>query len=103
MEDLPGLLTPREAPGARHVYHQYTVRIPGGLRDRVQRYLAGAGIGTMVYYPFPVNRLPVCAGMNVSCPVAEELAGQVLSLPIWPELDRSIQERVAAALRQALA
>lgn len=102
LEDLPALITPREAPGARHVYHQYTVRIPGGHRDRVQRYLAEAGIGTVVYYPLPVNRLPVYAGMNVSCPVAEELAGQVLSLPIWPELDRSIQERVAAALRQAL-
>lgn len=102
LEGLPGLITPRETPGTRHVYHQYTVRIPRGWRDRVQRHLAEAGIGTMVYYPLPLHRLPVYAGMNVSCPVAEAAAAEVLSLPIWPRLEPSVQELVAAALRQAL-
>jgi len=102
LESLPGLIIPREATATRHVYHQYTVRIPGGQRDRVQRHLAEAGIDTMVYYPVPLHRLPAYAGMNVFCPLAEALAEEVLSLPIWPQLEPSVQELVAATLRQAL-
>ena len=97
---LPGLVTP--APDAGHVFHQYTVRIGAGRRDFVQQHLAASGIGTMVYYPLPLHRLPPYAAGDVSCPAAETLATEVLSLPLWPELAPALQEQVAEALRQAL-
>lgn len=102
LSDVPGLTLPHEAPGAHHVYHQYTVRIAGGQRDAVQQALAEAGIGTMVYYPVPVHRLPVYQALAVSAPVAEAAAHEVLSLPIWPQIGRDAQVRVAEVLRQAL-
>ena len=103
LKDVSGVVTPYEAPYAKHVYHQYTVRVLNGRRDRVRQVLTGAGIGTMVYYPVPVHKLPVYAHSNVSCPVAERLAEEVLSLPIWPRLERAMQEQVIEALRQLLA
>jgi dTDP-4-amino-4,6-dideoxygalactose transaminase len=100
---VPGLVTPTEAPYARHVYHQYTVRILDGRRDAVQTALAAEGVGTMVYYEKPLHRLPVYAGMVADVPTADRLAGEVLSLPIWPKIDEATQTRVAQALRAALA
>jgi len=100
---LDGLLLPDPVPG--HVFHQYTVRILGGRRDAVQKALAGAGIGTMIYYPVPVHRLKLYQESHaaISCPVAESLGAEVLSLPIWPELaGTATQEQVIAALREAL-
>lgn len=100
LSGLPGLIIP--VPAAGHVYHQYTLRIGEGRRDFVQQHLAESGIGTMVYYPVPLHRLPPYVGSAASCPVAETLAGEVLSLPLWPQLEPALQERVAEALRQAL-
>jgi dTDP-4-amino-4,6-dideoxygalactose transaminase len=100
---IPGLVTPSLAP--EHVFHQYTVRILGGYRDAVQQALADAGIGTMVYYPVPVHRLKLYQESHAGtvCPWAERCAGEVLSLPMWPELAASGQQgRVAEALRRAL-
>lgn len=99
---IPGLVYPEIAPG--HAVHQYTVRILGGQRDAVQAALAAEGIQTMVYYPVPIHRLPVYADLAVpALPVAEQLAGEVLSLPIGPSIPEAHQERVAAALRRTLA
>jgi dTDP-4-amino-4,6-dideoxygalactose transaminase len=100
--DVPGLTLPYEAPEARHVYHQYTVRIASGRRDTVQARLAEAGVSTMVYYPVPIHQLPIYREWGYALPEAEQAAGAVLSLPIWPQITPEIQERVAAALREAL-
>jgi dTDP-4-amino-4,6-dideoxygalactose transaminase len=102
LRDVPGLVTPHIAAARRHVFHQYTVRILGGGRDRVAERLAEAGVGTMIYYPVPVHQLPVYRERGVSLPVAEQLAGEVLSLPIWPGMERKVQERVIQAVQEAL-
>lgn len=102
LSTIPGLTLPFETPEARHVYHQYTVRIPNDLRDTVQARLAEAGVSTMVYYPVPIHRLPIYQDWGYSLPEAESAAGAVISLPIWPQITLEIQERVAAALRAAL-
>lgn len=102
LSGLPGLLVPALTPDAGHVCHQYTVRIGEGRRDFVQQHLAAKDIGTMVYYPLPLHRLPPYAGLNASCPAAEALAKEVLSLPLWPQMEPALQERVAEVLRQAL-
>jgi dTDP-4-amino-4,6-dideoxygalactose transaminase len=96
---LPGLVLPEVSPG--HVFHQYTVRVLGG-RDRVAEALAREGVGTMVYYPVPLHRLPVYAHMGVALPEAERAAREVLSLPIGPHLNPSSQEGVSEALKAFL-
>src|SRR5699024_576371 len=50
------LITPRRADGATHVYHQYTIRVPGD-RDTFQQGLTDRGVGSAVYYPTPIHRL----------------------------------------------
>jgi dTDP-4-amino-4,6-dideoxygalactose transaminase len=94
LEDLPDIATPIEAAYTEHVYHQYTIRIINGKRDQVQEQLAEAGIGTMIYYPIPVHELPVYETVPYSLPRSCEAASEVLSLPIWPQLSRPIQERL---------
>ncbi|MAE27799.1 MAG: DegT/DnrJ/EryC1/StrS family aminotransferase [Planctomycetota bacterium] len=102
--DIPGVLTPEITPG--HVFHQYTVRLtevdPDGGRDRVVERMSAAGVSAMVYYPLPQDELPVYAGRFPACPVSHRLGSQVISLPIWPELEGETQARVAQALAQAL-
>lgn len=98
LKDVPGIHFP--AARLSHVYHQYTVRI--NKRDEVQARMKEAGISTVVYYPVPVHRLPVYRDTNVSCPVAEVAASEVLSLPIWPNMAADAQARVINCLRQLL-
>ena len=96
-----GLIVPEITPG--HIVHQYTVRILAGRRDSVRDALAAEGIQTMVYYPVPIHRLPVYADAGFpAMPVAEQLAGEALSLPIGPQIPESDQSRVADALGRAL-
>lgn len=98
LQEVPGIVLPYETPQAKHVYHQYTIRVLNGRRDEVQRRLAEKGISTMVYYPVPLHRLPVYAGLNLHLPEAERAAREVLSLPIWPTMPASLQEQVAEEL-----
>ena len=102
LDDVAGLILTPPAAEVTHVYHQYTVRILGGQRDRVKASLSDAGIDTMVYYPVPVHRLPIYADLSHRLPIAEKAAEEVLSLPIWPQIEPSTQQRVAEALCQAL-
>lgn len=103
LEGIPGLVLPNLPNGAKHVYHQYTVRVSGGRRDVVQARMSDVGIDTMIYYPVPVHRLPIYADLSDQLPIAEAAASEVLSLPIWPQIEASTQERVSEALRHALA
>ncbi len=92
----PGLVLPEVSEG--HVFHQYTVRVLEGQRDRVKQALAEAGIGTMVYYPVPLHRLPVYGYSEGVFPEAERAATEVLSLPMGPFVGVKEQERVAQHL-----
>jgi dTDP-4-amino-4,6-dideoxygalactose transaminase len=56
----------------------------------------------MIYYPIPQDRLPIYAGKYPVNPISDQLGTQVLSLPIWPELDRSIAEEVIGCLRTSI-
>lgn len=86
-----GVVTPCVAPGVRHVYHQYVVKIPADYalsRDTFMNVLAERGIGTAVHYPIPVNRQPVyqAEDTTASCPVSDDLAASVVSLPVHPSV-----------------
>jgi dTDP-4-amino-4,6-dideoxygalactose transaminase len=99
---VSGVIAPPVRDYATHVYHQYTVRVPEGRRDAVQALLSAAGIATTIYYPFPLHRLPVYASSGGAFPVAEQAAREVLSLPIWPQMDEFVQRRVVDALAAAV-
>lgn len=102
LSGVAGVIAPKEEEFGTHVYHQYTVRITDANRDEVQKKLDTAGVSTMVYYEKPLHKLPVYANMDVSMPVCESVASQVLSLPIWPKITWETQERVVEALKSAL-
>lgn len=86
---------PAEDSGNRHVYHQYVIRAKN--RDELQKYLESRGIVTRVYYPLPLHLQHCFADLGYKegdLPISEMLAGEVLALPIFPELLPEEQERV---------
>jgi perosamine synthetase len=102
--------TPVIYPGHRHVYHQYTIRVPEGQdRDEWGRRLQARSIGTGIHYPCPIHKQPFyqsspgsfriwssfqrTTGMQL--PVAEVAAQQVLSLPVHPALSMEDLKMIA--------
>ena len=97
---LDVITPPAEQPGSHHVYHQYVVRVRE-RRDELMTYLAEHGITTRVYYPLPLHEQKCFAGLGLrkgALPVSEMLAGQVLALPIFPELLPEEQVRVVEGI-----
>jgi dTDP-4-amino-4,6-dideoxygalactose transaminase len=97
LKGLTAIEAPHVADEARHVYHQYTVRVHGD-RDRALALLKEAGIGSAVYYPTPIHRLAPYAGAAVDLPETDRAAAEVLSLPIHPSLTQGDLERIAEAV-----
>ncbi|EFC80588.1 DegT/DnrJ/EryC1/StrS aminotransferase family protein [Parafrankia sp. EUN1f] len=92
---------PQVAPGNVHVWHLYVIRVPE--RDRLLGRLQAAGIGAGVHYPQPIHRtVPFADHAPRPCPVTDLLAGQILSLPIYPEITDAQQQRVVETLMKAL-
>ncbi|MER7416105.1 DegT/DnrJ/EryC1/StrS family aminotransferase [Micromonospora peucetia] len=97
---ITGMVTPPVADSARHVYHQYTVRVQGGNRDAAQQRLTELGIGNAVYYPTPIHRLKPYLGADGKpgpwdLPETERAAAEVVSLPVHPALSPEDLERIA--------
>lgn len=92
------LVTPVESEKCRHAYHQYTVRASD--RDELAEYLEDAGIGTGVYYPTPIHKQPAYVDTTCSAPVAEQVADDVLSLPVHPELSTADIETITQAVHE---
>jgi dTDP-4-amino-4,6-dideoxygalactose transaminase len=89
------------APLARHVYHLFAVRV--GQRDRIRAELAQRGIQTGVHYPIPCHlQPPLRQFADGPLPVAEQAAGELLSLPMYPHLTDAQVESVCEALCDAL-
>jgi len=102
---IPGVVTPRERRGYRHVYHQYTVRIEHN-RDRFQERLLELGVGSAVHYAVPVHRQPLYVELgygDVSMPASEAAASQVLSLPVHPGVTESDLDRIIDSVRKVAA
>jgi dTDP-4-amino-4,6-dideoxygalactose transaminase len=93
------LRLPARAAASTHIYNQYTVRAE--RRDALRRHLDEAAIGHGVYYPTPLHLQPCFRELGYaagSLPHAEQASREVLSLPIYPELTESQQQRVVDAL-----
>ena len=102
LSDAPVQL-PRERAGCRHVYHVYAVRTRE--RQRMQAALQAQGIHTGVHYPIPVHLQPAHADLGYKrgdFPVSEQLADEVLSLPMFPELTDGQVEEICTVVRGVL-
>ncbi|MBE9135857.1 DegT/DnrJ/EryC1/StrS family aminotransferase [Nodosilinea sp. LEGE 07088] len=105
------VICPQDATFGRSVWNQYTLRLTqataaGQERDRVQQAMREAGVIAMVYYPIPLHLQPVYRHLGYQpgdLPQAEAAAQQVLSLPMFPELDEARQLQVVQTLKAALA
>ena len=83
-------LIPMVGRGTTHAYHQYTLRCVGVDRDALREQLAAKGVPAMVYYPIPLHQQKAYQDARYKAgdfPVAEQLAREVLSLPMHTELD----------------
>lgn len=102
VKGLDEVVAPEVVPGNEHVWHLYVVRVP--RRDDVLARLAAAGVGAGVHYPAPIHLLPAFSDRAKpgAFPTAERLAGEILSLPIYPGIKPAQQERVVEHLADAL-
>ena len=90
---ITGVVTPQTAPGAVHVFHQYTIRVVDQDRDAFAEELTKRGVGNGVYYPTPVHRLPSFRS-ELDLPNTEIAASQALSLPVHPSLSQQELETI---------
>lgn len=100
LSKVPFLLIPEQLKG--HVFHQYTIRIVNKNRDKVKRRLEEKGVYTMIYYPTPQDQLPIYKNKYAINPISDKLAKEVLSLPIWPELERENVLEITKLLNESL-
>jgi perosamine synthetase len=101
-ENLKGVVIPYVAPGAVHVYHQYTIRIVGHNRDAFGAEMTKQGVGNGVYYPIPVHRLP-SFGLTFDLPNTTSAADEVLSIPVHPALSQADLETIVLVINSIAA
>ena len=102
---LQGVQTPYVPEGYRHVYHQYTIRVPDGKRDWLREHLKEKEIGSEIYYPIPIHQQGFYEEQfgKQSIPVSEKLSEEVLSIPVHPSLTQADHEQVVAAINEFMA
>jgi dTDP-3-amino-3,4,6-trideoxy-alpha-D-glucose transaminase len=91
------LALPVEPPETRHVYHQFVVRHP--QRDKLRSYLLEHGVHTQIHYPVPIHLQPAYRDLAAALPVTESAADQILSLPLYPELQNEDVGRVCQTIQ----
>ncbi|MFD0203751.1 MULTISPECIES: DegT/DnrJ/EryC1/StrS family aminotransferase [Saccharothrix] len=100
---VEGVVPPKTLDGNDHVWHLYVVRV--AERDRVLKHLQDNGVGGAIHYPTPIHLTAPFAsdahGVG-SFPNAERVAGEILSLPMFPGITRAQQERVVEVLAEAV-
>jgi perosamine synthetase len=96
---LSGVTTPKVAQGVTHAYHQYTIRVPQDRNGFATALREEYGVGSGIYYPTPVHRLPTFESTEI-LDRTEAAAAEVLSLPIHPSLNEADLERIAVGVNQ---
>jgi dTDP-4-amino-4,6-dideoxygalactose transaminase len=95
------LALPRQRADSYHVFHQYVVR--SKRRDQLREHLRRGQIGTGVHYPVPVHLQPAYRGrlgeFPAGLPETTRIAGEILSLPIYPQLAGEAADRVVSEIR----
>jgi dTDP-4-amino-4,6-dideoxygalactose transaminase len=91
-----GVVAPCEPEWSRGVYHLYVIRVQD--REGLKNHLAEVQIDSGIHYPVPLHLQRAYVGLGYSkgdFPVTEKVASEILSLPMYPQLDREAQNRVA--------
>jgi dTDP-4-amino-4,6-dideoxygalactose transaminase len=101
------IVLPIIIPGNTHIWNQYTLRVIGeGQRDALREHLTERGIGSEIYYPLTMDQQPCFQGLPESsrahCEISHRLSGEVLSIPVYPELNQEQREEVVAAIAEFL-
>lgn len=100
LKEIDEITTPYVKPNCHHVFHQYTIKTKN--RDFLYEKLREQGIETLIYYPIPIhlqkafNYLKYSKG---SFPVTEKICNEILSLPMYPEITKDIQEYVVDKIK----
>ena len=95
---------PGEATDCKHVFHQFTVRVPN--RDEFKAHLQSEGVGSMIYYPVSLHQQKAFADLGYSdqdFPVTRQAQEEVLSLPMFPELTDSQVDEISEKVKSYLA
>jgi dTDP-4-amino-4,6-dideoxygalactose transaminase len=104
LDGIDEVIIPRRAPGARHVYHIYAIRVPD--RDEVMRFLAEKGIECGVHYRVPIHLQEAYRSLGYepgAFPISERCAKEFLSLPMFPELTPAQLKMVVQGVKEAIA
>lgn len=102
LSPVKSIAIPYRAANTTHVFHQYTIQVKDGLRDKLKAHLEAQGIPTMVYYPVPLHLQKAYRRPGFeegTFPVTEELSKEVLSLPIHTEMKEQELEYITATLK----
>ena len=92
-KDIDEIQIPKVISGSEHVYHQYTLRVLNGKRDKLKTYLEDLGIPSMIYYPIPIHKQKPYRN-NQILENTDLLSNEVISLPIHTEIENSNQDYI---------
>ena len=101
LKDLKNVIIPFESPNCKHVYHLYVIRVE--KRDKLQSYLDKKGISTGIHYPFPLHLTGAYKYLDYNksdFPIAEKIADEILSLPMYPELIETQIDYICESIRK---
>ena len=106
LENVRGIVLPQENEDYEHIWNQFTLRVADGRRDELRNHLIQNGIGCEIYYPVPLHQQECFAHLvtdqRTSLCVTDQLATEVLSIPIYPELNRDQQDLVITEIQTFL-
>jgi dTDP-4-amino-4,6-dideoxygalactose transaminase len=96
---LENIIIPKYKSSNKHVFHQYTIRIPHLIRSEVMGKLLENGISCGVYYPIPVNKLKAFS-TNDHLPVTDKVTKECFSIPVHPNLMKSQISKIVEVLNK---
>ena len=104
-DQIDGIQPPYVAPDSYHIFNYYTIRLENshGDRDKLREHLSAKGIATAIYYPLSLHLQEVHKALNYQngdFPESEQAQEQVLSLPMYPELDEWQIDEVVAGIKE---
>jgi len=105
LKDIPGVIPPAVQPDRSHVFHLYVIRVQGRDRDQVLEGLKAKGIGVLIHYPIPIHLQEAYQGLGYKkgqFPVAEKVADEIISLPMFPHMTEEAVAYVCDSLKEVL-